>query len=68
MELPALNRLKEKYKINFISITFENKENVERFLTDYKFNFIHIVGERQFTKSLGFISYPKTFLLDKNKL
>lgn len=69
-ELPALNELKEKYKdrINFISITFDNKEKVERFLTKYKFDFAHIVGENDFTKSLGFVGYPKTFLLNKNKV
>lgn len=69
VELPALNYLKEKYenKVNFLSITFENKQSVEKFLTNYEFNFIHIVGEREFINSLGFVAYPKTFLLDKNK-
>lgn len=69
-EMPALNELKEKYKdkINFVSITFDTKEKVEKFLTKYKFDFTHIVGEKEFTKSLGFVGYPKTFLLDKNKI
>lgn len=69
-ELPALNELKEKYKdkINFVSITFDTKEKVEKFLIKYNFDFTHIVGEKEFTKSLGFVGYPKTFLLDKNKV
>ena len=69
-EMPALNELKEKYKdkINFVSITFDTKERVEKFLVKYKFDFIHIVGEKDFTESLGFVGYPKTFLLDKNKV
>lgn len=69
-EMPALNELKEKYKdrINFVSITFDTKEKVEKFLKKYEFDFIHIVGEKEFTKSLGFVGYPKTFLLDNNKI
>ncbi|RZK48529.1 MAG: TlpA family protein disulfide reductase [Pedobacter sp.] len=69
-EMPALNELKEKYKdkINFVSITFDTKEKVEKFLTKYNFDFTHIVGEKEFTKSLGFVGYPKTFLLDNNKV
>jgi thiol-disulfide isomerase/thioredoxin len=69
-EMPALNELKEKYKdkINFVSITFDTKEKVEKFLTKYNFDFTHIVGEKEFTKLLGFVGYPKTFLLDNNKV
>lgn len=69
-EMPAMNELKEKYKdkINFVSITFDTKEKVEKFLKKYEFDFIHIVGEKEFTKSLGFFGYPKTFLLDNNKI
>ncbi|QOW09861.1 TlpA family protein disulfide reductase [Kaistella flava (ex Peng et al. 2021)] len=69
-ELPALNELKNKYqdKINFVSITFDSSEKVEKFLTKYEFNFIHIVGEKDFINSHGFNGYPKTFLLDKNQI
>ncbi|WP_339625591.1 TlpA disulfide reductase family protein [uncultured Winogradskyella sp.] len=33
-EMPALNRLKEKYedKVNFISLTFEQEDDVRKFL------------------------------------
>lgn len=69
-ELPALNELREKYKdkINFVSITFDTKEKVENFLEKYKFNFTHIIGEKEFITSLGVVSYPKIFLLDSNKI
>lgn len=69
-EMPALNELHEKYKdkINFVSITFDSKEKVEKFLTKFKFDFTHIVGEKEFIESLGIVSYPRTFLLDTNKV
>lgn len=65
-ELPALNELKEKYKdkVNFIAITFDPKEKVEKSLERFQFDFIHIVGEKEFTDALGISYYPRTFLLD----
>ncbi len=48
-ELPALNLFEEKYhdKINFVSITFESKEKVEKFLKKNTFNFTHIEDSKE---------------------
>lgn len=68
-EMPALNELKEKYndKINFISITFNTKEQVAKFLTKHEFKFAHIPNQQKLIDSYGIIGYPKSFLLDKNQ-
>ena len=46
-EMPALNELKEKYKdrINFVSITFDTKEKVEKFLKKYEFDYVKYTAE-----------------------
>lgn len=48
-ELPALNLFEEKYhdKITFVSITFESKEKVEKFLKKNTFNFTHIEDSKE---------------------
>lgn len=68
-EMPALNELKEKYnnKINFISITFNTKEQVVKFLTKYDFKFAHVPHQQKLIDSYGISGYPKSFLLDKNQ-
>lgn len=67
-EMPYLNKLKEKYtdKVNFISITFNNKTEVENFLKKREFNFTHIVDEKTFLKEKKVPQYPINIFLDKN--
>jgi thiol-disulfide isomerase/thioredoxin len=67
-EMPALNKIVEKYsdKVNFISITFDNQQQVQSFLNKRDFNFTHIVNAESTIKSLGVNSYPKNIFLDKN--
>ena len=67
-EMPALNKIKEKYKndFNFISITFEQKENVEKFLKKHDFEFLHLIDAENFINLLGIKSYPLNLFLDKN--
>jgi thiol-disulfide isomerase/thioredoxin len=67
-EMPILNQLKEKYKddFNFVAITYEKKEQVEKFLNKKDFEFIHIVEAQNFIKQLGLKSYPKNLFLDKD--
>ena len=69
-EMPALNELKEKYgdKMNFISITFEKKEKVEKFLQKRKFNFTHAVDSKKIIDSFEITGYPKSFILDRNQI
>ena len=67
-EMPVLNKIKEKYKddFNFIAITYEKKEDVEKFLEKHPFDFEHLINAKGFTDQLGFQSYPMNLFLDKN--
>lgn len=67
-EMPVLNKIKEKYKndFNFIAITFETKEDVEKFLQKHPFEFQHLIDAKDFTDQLGIKGYPLNLFLDKN--
>lgn len=67
-EMPVLNKIKEKYKddFNFIAITYEKKEDVERFLKKHPFDFNHLIDAKDFTDQLGIKAYPMNLFLDKN--
>ena len=60
-EMPALNRLQEKYadKVVFIAMTFENEKQVLNFLKRKKFNFKHIVSAENFIKQIATKPYPE---------
>lgn len=66
-EMPILNEIRQDYgdKVNFISITFETKEKVEKFLTKRDFNFRHIINAANFMNSIQLKLFPKTFYLNK---
>lgn len=67
-ELPTLNKLKEKFgdSVNFISITFENQNSIDKFLKKHDFNFTHIPNSKKQIEELKISGYPTTFILDKN--
>jgi thiol-disulfide isomerase/thioredoxin len=68
-ELPYLNKLKETLdkKANFIAITQDNNEKVEKFLAKQKFNFQHITNSLQELKLyFPLLRNPMTFIVDKN--
>lgn len=67
-EMPVLNKIKEKYKddFNFIAITYEKKEDVEKFLIKHPFDFEHLVDAKDFTDQLEIQAYPMNLFLDKN--
>lgn len=67
-EMPVLNKIMKKYsdKVNFISITFENKENVKLFLNTHQFDYLTIVGAESFIEQLGIQAFPKNIFIDKN--
>ncbi|MDD3721910.1 MAG: TlpA disulfide reductase family protein [Lutibacter sp.] len=67
-EMPVLNQIMKKYsdKVNFISITFENKENVKLFLNTHQFDYLTIVGAEGFIDQLGIQAFPKNIFIDKN--
>ncbi|WEK71184.1 MAG: TlpA disulfide reductase family protein [Candidatus Chryseobacterium colombiense] len=67
-EIPLLNSLKEKYgdRVNFLSITYENKKSVEEFLKKKNINFKHITDSKKQLDDLNYSSYPTNLILDKN--
>ncbi len=67
-EMPDLNRLKEKYadKVNFVSLTFDRKENVLKFLKRKKFTFTHITDADDFINKIGSHPYPENIFIDRN--
>jgi thiol-disulfide isomerase/thioredoxin len=67
-EMPHLNKLKNKYKksMNFISMTYENKAAVKKFLSKREFNFNHITNLKGYTDRLELESFPVNVFLDKN--
>lgn len=67
-EIPLLNNMVEKYgeKVNFITISFDDRGKIERFLKKYEFNFEHIPNSRKQIDELNISSYPTTLILDKN--
>ncbi|CAM1366489.1 TlpA family protein disulfide reductase [Tenacibaculum xiamenense] len=67
-EIPLLNEIKSEFKnkVNFISLTFQTRNEVQEFLKTNNFNFIHLIESREYIKTFGSIGYPKTLILDKN--
>jgi thiol-disulfide isomerase/thioredoxin len=65
-EIPVLNQIAEKYRndFNFISITFEDEQDVGKFLKKHPYHFKHLVGAEKFIKSIGIKSYPMNVFLD----
>jgi len=66
-EIPVLNRIAEKYEkdFNFISITFEDEQDVGDFIKKHPYDFKHLVDAEMFIKSLGIRSYPMNVFLDR---
>ncbi|AXO79971.1 TlpA family protein disulfide reductase [Olleya aquimaris] len=67
-EMPILNEIKKQYgnKVNFIAVTFETKEKIEKFLDKREFNFTHIINAADFMNSIQIKEFPKTFYLNKD--
>jgi thiol-disulfide isomerase/thioredoxin len=66
-EIPELNKLKSKYgkAVDFLAITFDEQDKVEKFLEKYPFEFQQITGQKAFLEdALKISSYPKNLLLD----
>jgi len=67
-EMPILNKIMKNYsdKVNFISITYEKKEDVKLFLKNHQFDYLTIVGADKFIDQLGIQAFPKNIFIDKN--
>lgn len=66
-EMPYLNELKKKYvnQVNFISLTYNDKNEVKKFLKKRAFNFTHIINEKDFLNAKKVMQYPLNIFLDK---
>ena len=67
-EMPVLNKIAEQYKndFNFIAITYETKEKVEKFLEKHPFKFTQIIDAKAYTDELEIKAYPLNLLIDGN--
>lgn len=67
-ELPLLDQLKAKYgdKVNFISITFDDRQKVDAFLKKHKFDYSHITDAGKQIDALHVSAFPTNLILDKN--
>ena len=66
-EMPELNRMKNKYRdsgVVFLSITYESKEAVRKFLTKHNFQFRHIPDAKEFCSPITEL-YPVNIFVDK---
>ena len=67
-EIPLLNQFVDKFgdEVNFITISFDDKGKIERFLREQDFKFEHIANSRKQIIDLNISAYPTTLILDKN--
>jgi thiol-disulfide isomerase/thioredoxin len=67
-EIPELNRIKKNYgdRVNFLAVTFNSKEVVNKFLSKNQFDFNHIIDAQSEIDKLNNNSYPLNLYLDKN--
>lgn len=67
-EIPSLNQLKEKYKgkVNFITISFNDKKTIDEFLKQQPFHFQHISDSKKQIDELKISAFPTNLILDKN--
>ena len=68
MEMPKLNTLVEKYKndnVVFISVTFEKKNIVKKFLSNRTFNYTHITDNETILSDYNVSTFPTHMLIDQ---
>lgn len=67
-EMPTLNQIHDELgdQVNFIAVTFEPKEKVQKFLSKRVYNFTHVINAADFMNDIQIQTFPKTIYLDKN--
>ena len=68
MEMPELNTLVKKYQdknVVFLSITFEKKEAVKKFLSNTEFNYTHITNNETILSDYKVAAFPTQVLIDQ---
>jgi len=64
IEIPGLNKICEKYKnVKFISIVYDS-QNLDRFLKNHSFNYIHYYGSKDIEKIFG-VNFPRNIVLNE---
>jgi peroxiredoxin len=69
-EMPDLNKLKTEFEmedIEWFGVTYDPKENVERFLKRIKFDYIIVPDSKHLTDRFDIRFYPTTLIIDTNK-
>lgn len=69
-EMPALNKIVEKYKdrddILFISLAMDSKQDLQNFLSKTKFDYATVPNQTKYmSDELHVMAYPTHFLIDK---
>ena len=66
-EMPALSNIQKKYadQLIFLSISFNTKNELDRFFQSHTFDFMHLTDARDFIDSIGIHGYPKNILINK---
>lgn len=66
-EIPGLNKLVEKFKLNqdivFLSIAFDKKERLENYLKYNEFKYLQTLGDKAVAKIFG-ESFPKNIIVN----
>ena len=68
IEMPVLNQLVEDYNesdINFLSFTFDKKEDLEIFLKTTEFNYVHAPVDLNFMYDFDISVYPTHWIVDE---
>lgn len=66
VEIPKLNELVKKYKdVVFISITFDKKDVVKKFLSNREFNYSHITGNETILSDYNVSTFPTHIIIDQ---
>lgn len=67
-EIPVLNRIREKYegRVHFISITFNSRQQVTKFIRSHPYDFIKVVDAQNYISTLRINNFPVNVFLDKN--
>ena len=69
-EIPDLNTLKAEFEmedIEWFGVTYDPKENVERFLKRIKFDYTIIPDSKHLTDRFNIRFYPTTLIIDTNR-
>lgn len=67
-EIPVLNKIRKKYqgKVHFISITFNSRQQVTKFIKSHPYDFTKVIEAQNYINNLRINSFPINIFIDKN--